>query len=92
MPWGPFCVFSMPMKSGASYGGSYFGSVAVPAALPKYEPPYDAPLFVGVENTQNDPTNPTLRRPCSARSRRWYSAGRRCRPRRSRTMWTINRT
>jgi len=40
------------------------GKVAGTATLPKYEPPYDAPLFIGVENTQNDPTDPpTLRTP-----------------------------
>jgi len=40
------------------------GKLIDTASLPKYDPPYDAPLFIGVENTQNDPTDtPTLRTP-----------------------------
>ena len=44
------------------------GKLAATASLAKYDPPYDAPLYIGLENTQNDPTDtPTLRTPVLCR-------------------------
>ena len=44
------------------------GKLIATANLPKYDPPYDAPLYIGLENTQNHPTdNPTLRTPVLCR-------------------------
>ena len=44
------------------------GKLTATASLAKYDPPYDAPLHIGLENTQNDPTDtPTLRTPVLCR-------------------------